>query len=436
MAERCETMKVVEMFSGAGGMSLGLIQSGMTIHGSYEIMPPMKRVYEQNIYKLQNCRDTFSNIPAHNDMSRYPEILQNIAERKPTLIAGGPPCQDFSSAGKRVEGKRAQLTAFYSHVLCTIRPEWFILENVRGAVGSKQFGIAKKFLKNAGYGLTEHVLWASQYGTPQKRRRLILIGRLGEVDGFLSSALLAAASTEHMSVRQALGDRFGEAMYFHPRDPSRKALWSTDAPAPTIRSASGRNPPQGFVGRPDIDDVVTREYYNPDMEELALLQGFPDWWDWSGVSKGAKSVMIGNAVPPPLAAALGRCIMDRHFGRSIPDIHPGFDDYLKAKGYSPATIRNTRSRINAGRRLLLGRTFHDAAKEMGELEIGMDSGNMSVKAKSDIRICLRKYREFNAQIEADRIAAVEARRSTIRADERARRLQREATAKTEQPGAA
>jgi DNA (cytosine-5)-methyltransferase 1 len=330
------------------------------------------------------------------DLNDFPDIVESIIAARPDIVVGGPPCQDFSSAGKRVEGARAKLTAYYAQLLCITRPQWFILENVKGALGSEQYAAAKKLLKVAGYGLSENILLASRYGVPQRRRRLILVGRLGEQDGFLDSAIIAKESKNEMSIRDLFGDRFGDGMYFHPRDPSRKAVWSTSAPAPTIRSASGRNIPDGFQLRPDVDDQVTGDIYNPSMTELALLQGFPAWWRWDGETKGKVATMVGNAVPPPLAKAVGEVILARHQGRSIPAIPQGIDEWLAAKGYGAPSIRNVKSRVNAGRRLLRGRTFANPALEVGELEDALDRTEMSVKAKSDIRISLRLLREFIA----------------------------------------
>jgi DNA (cytosine-5)-methyltransferase 1 len=360
-----------------------------------EYEEPMVRTYQRNMKRP--IRMFGRGDHAHRyDLNAFPDIIESIMALRPDMIVGGPPCLDFSSAGKRVEGARAKLTAYYAQLLCITRPEWFVLENVKGALGSQQYAAAKKLLKAAGYGLSENVLLASQYNVPQRRRRLILIGRLGEQDGFLDSAILAKASKTEMSIRDLVGERFGDGMYFHPRDPSRKAVWSTSAPAPTIRSASGRNLPESFQLRPDVDDLVSGEIYNPTMTELSLLQGFPAWWDWNGEKKGKVATMIGNAVPPPLAKAVGEVILARHHGRSIPAVPDGFTDWLAAKGYGTASIRNVKSRINAGRRLLRGRTFANTAHEAGELEEAFGRTEMSVKARSDVRISLRLMREYLA----------------------------------------
>ncbi|WP_427145211.1 DNA cytosine methyltransferase [Rhizobium pisi] len=380
-------MRVVELFAGAGGMSLGLTQAGMHVAMAFEYQEAMLRIYRKN---LQSPIRRFGgrNHAHHYDLTQYPDLIPTVAGISPDVLVGGPPCQDFSPAGNRVEGANAKLTPYYAQIICVVRPEWFILENVPRARKAKAYAVAKKLLEHAGYGLSENVLLASKYGVPQRRKRLILIGRLGEQDGFLDSAILAKASKKDMTIRDAFGDRFGDRVYFHARAKKRRSIWKAEEPAPTIRSGSGRS---GERLRGVVDD-----FYDPTMEELSLFQGFPRTWDWAGETATNTQTMIGNAVPPPLARAIGEVILDRHFGRSIPAIPDGFNKWLSDKGYGAPSIRNVRSRINAGRRLLLGRTYADSTHEIGAIETVLDTIDLNVKAKSDIRISMRLLREFIA----------------------------------------
>ncbi|MBY5873746.1 DNA (cytosine-5-)-methyltransferase [Rhizobium leguminosarum bv. viciae] len=384
-------MRVVELFAGAGGMSLGLSQAGMHLALAFEYQEAMLRIYRKN---LQSPIRRFGgrNHAHQYDLTQYPDLIPTITTLSPDVLVGGPPCQDFSPAGNRVEGANAKLTPYYAQIICVVRPEWFILENVSRARKAKAYAVAKKLLEHAGYGLSENVLVASKYGVPQRRKRLILIGRLGEQHGFLDSAILAKASKKEMTIRDAFGDRFGDRVYFHARASDRRSIWEAKEPAPTVRSGSGRS---GERLRGLVD-----EFYDPTMEELSLFQGFPGKWDWSGETATNIQTMIGNAVPPPLARAVGEVIVDRHFGRSIPEIPGGFNKWLADKGYGDPSIRNVRSRVNAGRRLLLGRTYADPTHEIGALETVLDTIDLTVKAKSDIRISMRLMREFIASATA------------------------------------
>src|SRR5689334_14259687 len=114
-------MKAVDLFSGCGGLSLGLIKSGMTVVGAFENWKPARDIYEQN----------FNHKVFDIDLSDVAKSIKEISKLKPELIAGGPPCQDFSSAGKRDENLgRADLTICYAKIIIGVKPNWFLMENV------------------------------------------------------------------------------------------------------------------------------------------------------------------------------------------------------------------------------------------------------------------------------------------------------------------
>lgn len=94
--------------------------------------------------------------------------LKLIRPLNPEVIIGGPPCQDFSSAGEREEGERANLTISYAKIIKSIRPKYFVMENVSRAKSSNAYTEARSIFKSAGYGLTEQILDASRCGVPQK----------------------------------------------------------------------------------------------------------------------------------------------------------------------------------------------------------------------------------------------------------------------------
>ena len=108
---------------------------------------------------------------------------------KPDIIIGGPPCQDYSSAGKQDETQgRANLTIKFAELVCGVRTKWFVMENVERIIKSETLPKAVQIFKEAGYGLSQVVLDASLCGVPQKRKRYFMIGELGGVDGFLEDS--------------------------------------------------------------------------------------------------------------------------------------------------------------------------------------------------------------------------------------------------------
>ena len=106
------------------------------------------------------------------DLSDVPGSIEVVEPFHPEMIIGGPPCQDFSSAGKRNENNgRGDLTVDFAHIVAAIHPEWFVMENVARIVTTQKLIDAKEIFTAAGYGLTEKVLDASRCGVPQKRKR-------------------------------------------------------------------------------------------------------------------------------------------------------------------------------------------------------------------------------------------------------------------------
>ena len=173
-------MKAVDLFAGCGGMSLGFQNAGFDIVAAFEFWDIAAECYAKN----------FSHPVFRTDLSDVDLAVKQISAFSPDLIIGGPPCQDFSHAGKRIESSRASLTESYAKIVSNIHPKYFVMENVDRAEKSHAFEKARIVFKNAGYGLTQMVLDASKCGVPQKRKRFFCIGALGKEDDFMRSILV------------------------------------------------------------------------------------------------------------------------------------------------------------------------------------------------------------------------------------------------------
>ena len=283
-------MKAVDLFAGCGGLSLGFQRQGFDIVSAFELWDSAVKCYQAN----------FSH-PIHQiDLSDVEKAVSIIEPLKPDIIIGGPPCQDYSSAGKRVEAGRATLTDSYAEIISKIKPRYFIMENVDRAKISKTYSAAREKFKNAGYGLTEIILDASLCGAPQKRKRFICFGSLGENDGFALDLFISRQSKEPTTLRDFFGDSLGfEYYYRHPRNYSRRAIFSIDEPAPTMRGVN-RPVPKGYPGHPNDACPVSENTHALTTAERALIQTFPASYEWIG-SKTDVEQMIGNAVPVKLA---------------------------------------------------------------------------------------------------------------------------------------
>ncbi len=285
-------LKTIDFFAGGGGLSLGFQLAGFDVICAVENWRPALEVYR-------------ANFPDHEavsmDLSNEYAALQLLNSYQPNLVIGGPPCQDFSSAGKRDEsGGRASLTINYANVISQYRPTFFLMENVARAANSQAFKAALNIFKCAGYGLTIQLLNASLCGTPQSRKRLIVVGQLDGKDGFLDSALLGGLSDKPLTLRQYFHNRLPfEHYYRHPRSYARRAVFSIDEPSPTIRGVN-RPVPKGYPGHAGDPVPVNSAIRSLTTRERASIQTFPASFELPGTKSEVEQV-IGNAVPVKLA---------------------------------------------------------------------------------------------------------------------------------------
>jgi len=293
-------MRVVDLFSGCGGMSLGLQQAGFDVVGAFDNWDPAIAIYRENfkhpIFKVDLSCD---------------EAMAAVRKLKPDLIAGGPPCQDYSIAGKRNLGKRANLTIRFAQIVSTIKPKWVIFENVYNIEKFPTLPEMKKILSDAGYGVSSTILDASRCGAPQKRQRFILVGRMHEKDGFLDEILKNGLSKKQMTVREYLGNKLHTDYYYmHPRSYNRRAVFSVDEPASTIRGIN-RPIPVNYKKHPADKVPISDKVRALTTRERGYLQTFPDSFVFSG-AKTDVELAIGNAVPPALAKYVASCIVKFH----------------------------------------------------------------------------------------------------------------------------
>ncbi len=173
MSKKNSTIETVSLFAGCGGLDLGFINAGFSICWANEIMPDAAESYKNN------C----SHAPVVED-------IWNIIDTVPTadVIIGGPPCQAFSLVGKRLDSDpRAKLVFAYKQIVERVKPRAFVMENVPGLLASKIEGkclvdfLAEDYTR-LGYSVTILHLTASDYGVPQRRKRVVMIGLLKEKD--------------------------------------------------------------------------------------------------------------------------------------------------------------------------------------------------------------------------------------------------------------
>ena len=181
-------MKAVSLFAGVGGFDLALTRNGAEVVASVEIDKNARKVLANRFPNTTHLEDV-KNVTGQQ--------LFDLGFNSDGIIVGGFPCQDLSVAGKRrgLAGERSGLFFEVTRLLDETKAKWFILENVPGLLssnGGRDMGIVIGALAELGYGVAYRILDAQYFGVPQRRRRVFIVGHLGN-DGRTSAEILAIA---------------------------------------------------------------------------------------------------------------------------------------------------------------------------------------------------------------------------------------------------
>ncbi|MGO1653000.1 DNA cytosine methyltransferase [Senegalia sp. (in: firmicutes)] len=315
-------LNYIDLFSGAGGMSLGFEKAGFKNIFSLEFNREIAETYKKNF------PETNLIIKDIVELSET-EIKEIIGGLDIDVVVGGPPCQGFSLAGKIgrtfIEDDRNYLFNEFVRVVSIVKPKIFIVENVARMAshnkGKTILEIINEFEK-LGYNVEYDVLQTSDYGIPQKRQRIIIVGTRGSVFKFpeknesvltikdaiddlprLKSAEKSnipnhnamnhsAQMLEKMSYIKDGGDRDDIPEELRPKtgDARKYICYNSKKPSPTVTG--------------DMRKIFHYEQNRAlTQRELARLQTFPDDFIFVGNSMKIQQE-IGNAVPPKLAYKL------------------------------------------------------------------------------------------------------------------------------------
>lgn len=399
----------VDLFCGAGGLSQGLADAGFQLLAAADRDPDACQTYRNNFPTTTLVEGDLTS-PA-----RHEELLAALGDGGVDLLAGGPPCQAYSQVrnhDRLIEDPRNRLYREFVSLLGELQPRALVLENVLGMNqlnrGAVRRQIEQDLLLEGEYNVVSGVLDAGDFGTPQRRPRLVFIGiRAGlgmpalpegtgisralrnghsgqpadallEADRRLHNMLIDPDDARVVSVRQALSDLIkpGDAYSTDPRSAYQRVIRrGSDAPQDHMPSRIREDtrlrleaiPPGGNVY--DLPDhllkrylgdakwgpagngerLARRHYYayrrlHPDwlawtantkadfayhyelprglsVREAARIQGFPDRFHFVTAPPGTPGQLkngarhsryrqVGNAVPPPLAAAIGRTVCE------------------------------------------------------------------------------------------------------------------------------
>lgn len=359
MRYTCVVITVVDLFSGAGGLSLGFKQAGFKSLLALDHMHAAVATFKENIDLAVRCE----------------QIDEDLELPHSAVLVGGPPCQGFSSAGMRQVGDhRNTLVSVFATLVARTKPEMFVFENVEGFLTTEGGARVRDLLEpllRVGYRIHLRKINAANYGVPQHRKRVVAIGALsfdpsfpepthsarGAPGAHLGGVHLPATPT----VAEAL-ESLPVPSLEPPGDPSdhytrtlngdRGRLVKTLLPGQTMRDlpeefwhqsyqrrayrrvcdgmpSERRGGPPAGVRRlsPDepskaITGGASGEFVHPinnhflTLRECARLQTFPDDFRFFG-TRSERALLIGNAVPPLLASVLASSVAHdlRHASR-------------------------------------------------------------------------------------------------------------------------
>jgi DNA (cytosine-5)-methyltransferase 1 len=198
-------MRAISLFAGAGGCSLGFMQSGFEIISAYDNDPNAINTYNKN-FGEGKCQ----NVDLAN--CNFTQIRDRLGLKRGELdlIIGGPPCQGFTTAGsKSKDDIRNKLVHNYSQALEIFAPRWFVMENVEGILTTAKGNYIIDFLNKIielGYSVSMEKIYAHEYGVPQRRKRVFIIGNLEGINYSFPQPLIKAHGAIYRNGIRSLRD--------------------------------------------------------------------------------------------------------------------------------------------------------------------------------------------------------------------------------------
>lgn len=343
--------KVIDLFAGVGGLSYGFAHND-----NFQIV--MANEYDKDIATAYRMNHPTVDMIQGDIRDLTEEELKKHVGDGIDLIVGGPPCQSYSTLGKRQMDDRAHLFEEYCRVLSIVKPKMFVFENVSGLLsmqGGTLIEVIKEKFRELGYDVKSKVLNAVDFGVPQYRDRVILVGMKGKNTFEYPTPTHGEGLLPYVTVEDAFSDlpalKSGQESTQYATEPQnefQKYLRTnsdclTENIAPTngvhlirimealpdggskddlpeeIRPKSGYGNTYAKMWWKKPAPTVTRNFATPSSSrcvhprdsramttrEGARLQSFPDDYKFYG-SRSTKNLEIGNAVPPLLSIAIAK----------------------------------------------------------------------------------------------------------------------------------
>ena len=299
---------VVSMFSGCGGMDLGFC-GGFEVFGRlYERLP--FRIVWANEHNPAACRTYRRNLGTNVHCADVWEAMESMPRRADVVI-GGFPCQDISINGKRagVNGRRSGLYRAMIEGIKRTRPRVFVAENVKGLLMKGHERSIRQLLEDFGeleYKVSLHLCLAANYGIPQTRERVFIVGTSPRAKPFVPPPP-DRAKDMWMTAKEALSD-----LENVEENPLINHVWSraNRSPEQGNRRLAAHRP--AFTIRAECHGNIQYHYLLPrriSMREAARVQSFPDSFIFESKLRETER-QVGNAVPPVLAWHVAKAVFE------------------------------------------------------------------------------------------------------------------------------
>lgn len=299
-------INVVSLFSGCGGMDLGFT-GGFEFLGKYYQKLPFNIVWANDVNSAA-CRTYQKNIGQHiveGDIWKAMDQMPTDVD----IVIGGFPCQDISINGKGagVDGKRSGLYRAMVEVVSKIRPKVFVAENVKGLLMKHNEKSLKQILsdfRGLGYDVSYHLYNAADYGVPQTRERVFIVGTRPDVKKFSPPAPI---DDKPITSQEAIGDLESVEL-----NPDINHVWSLANKSSDQGNRKLKADRPGYTIRAECHGNIQFHYSLPrriSMREAARFQSFPDAFIFDAKLRETER-QVGNAVPPVLAWHMANAVLD------------------------------------------------------------------------------------------------------------------------------
>lgn len=347
-------LKIIDLFAGVGGLSLGFEQEGFEVVLANEIDQSIANAYIKNRKDPKMIVADIKELPVESTFQSFHEDI--------SVVVGGPPCQGYSQKGQRksIKDERNFLFRYFVNVVKEVRPQYFVMENVPNLLTTENGYFKNEIISlfnEIDYAITADILCASDYGVPQNRNRAFIIGKKGALESvsmpkkvdrrttvwdaisdlnYLNSGegsevqdyRMPAQSDYQRELRKGSTVLYNHVVTNHskialerlamippnggkeflPPEHLTKSIYSgtwtrmdADGVSVTITTRFD-TPASGKFTHPYLDRAIT-------VREAARIQSFPDTFRFYG-TKTSQMKQVGNAVPPMLANAVARAIKD------------------------------------------------------------------------------------------------------------------------------